>query len=95
VSFTSGWSAERPELTHLFAVTEYFGCVDIIRALKEAGAVQARALCRNPGEYSGYGPREWDQSFVEEFVDEVDRSFTEAQPFWHGHWDLLYDLMDD
>lgn len=76
-------------------VSEYFGCIDIIRTLQNNGALQAKSICEDPGVYGAFGPREWDQSFFDVFKDEVDRCFTEAQPFWNGHWDLLYALRHD
>ena len=60
-----------------------------------AGAVQAKDICSDPGVFHEYGPRERDESFIENFNGELDPGFTKAQPFLHNHWDLLYDILQD
>ena len=76
-------------------VEKYFGRMEIVKALKEAGAVQARQICEDPGEYDSLGPREWDEISQQEDGNDIDPGFAKGQPFWTGHWDLLYEIREN
>jgi hypothetical protein len=79
----------------LLSAAKYFGCIDIVRLLRRAGAVQAKDIVSDPGIYHEYGPRERDATMVEYSNGEFVRGFTEVQPFWKNHWDILYELLHD
>jgi hypothetical protein len=75
-------------------VTRYFDCMDVLRDLINAGAKPASAITgkRNTS-YTFVSPMRFDKEVMKDVVEYSD-SVVSKQPFWEGHWDLLYKLWE-
>ena len=73
-------------------MSQYFDCVDIIRDLIKAGAKPASAIIGLPNMgYWSLSPPAWDAEWLELCEDEIQDFNAAKQPFWDGHWSLLYE----
>ena len=76
-------------------VSRYFSCMDIVRHLQSLGAKPARELIDEAEEYESFEPGQWDSVWIDEMQGDMDGFSAEMQPFYEGHWDLLYELRPD
>ena len=66
--------------------------MDIVRHLHSLGAKPAKELIGEAEEYDTFEPMQWDSVWIDEMQGDMDGFSAEMQPFYEGHWDLLYEL---
>lgn len=73
-------------------VRRYFACMDIIRQLHSLGARPGKDFVEEPEEYDTFDPKQWDLEWIDAMEEDMNGFSAELQPFYDGHWDLLYEL---
>ena len=69
------------------AVERYFGCIDILKTLKSAGAVKSHSVC-----YFGIRATKVRQPAIPGYNKGLCYKFCpkdKREPFWVGHWEVL------